>query len=500
MPYSRHAFLTRLPLAWSVSCIPHTRQGGLYVAHQITCRPSGQVESYRRQLQHSSQLPITNLLSIEDVEEALTAEGCSFRERIFTPLLTIWVFLSQVLDPDHSCRQAVLRLVGWLAAQGRKGCSSNTGAYCKARARLPEGVLARLTRSSGRKLEKHSPRDWHWHGKRVRLADGTTASMPDTEANQREYPQSRAQKPGVGFPLMRIVVIFSLAVGTVLEAAFNPYRGKETGETTMLRALLGCLELGDLLLGDRNFANYWLIALALQSGLDVVLRQHQRRKVDFRTGKRLGKDDHLITWTKPIRPPWMSQATYDALPGTLTLRELRLRIPKGKNRTREIVVVTTLRDAGRYTKGELQALYRLRWQAEINLRSLKTTMQMNVLRCQAPDRVRKEIWAHFLVYNLIRTAMAQAAQAHQSKPWQISFKGTQQALHAFGGFWPTARPRDPDAYYDDFLQAVAEHAVGHRPDRWEPRAKKRRPNKYRLLNEPRAQAKARLANVSGRWV
>src|SRR5207302_7427152 len=230
---------------------------------------------------------------------------------------------------------------------------SNTGAYCKARARLPEGVLARLTRSKARRLENNSPRDWRWHGKRVRTADGTSASMPDTGANQRAYPQIRAQKPGVGFPLMRIVVIFSLSVGTVLEAAFNPYRGKETGETAMLRTLLGSLEPGDLLLGDRCFVNYWLIALAMQSGIDVVFRQHQLRKVDFRKGQRLGKDDHLITWTKPQRPGWMTQAVYDTLPATLTLRELRLRIPKGKNRTRAIVVVSTLLDAGRYAKGEL---------------------------------------------------------------------------------------------------------------------------------------------------
>jgi hypothetical protein len=465
----------------------------------IVCRPSEQLQTYRQRLLRSSALPITHLLSVADVDEAVVAEGCSFRERVFTPLLTIWVFLGQVLDPDHSCRQAVLRLVGWLAAHGRAACSSNTGAYCQARARLPEGVLARLTRSSGRKLENRSPRDWHWHGQRVRVGDGTTTSMPDTADNQRAYPQTRAQKPGVGFPLMRVVVIFSLSVGTVLEAAFNPYRGKETGETAMLRALLGSLEPGDLLLGDRYFANYWLIALALQLGIDVVFRQHQLRKVDFRTGQRLGKDDHRITWSKPQRPRWMTPAAYDAVPETLTLRELRLRIPKGKNRTQQIVVVSTLLDAGRYAKGELEALYRLRWQAELNLRSLKMTMQMDILRCKKPDRVRKEIWAHLLVYNLIRTAMAQAAQGHACKPWQLSFKGTQQALSAFGGFWPSQQALDPDAYYGELLDAIAEHRVGNRPDRWEPRAKKRRPKNYRLLNEPRHQAKASLASGSGRW-
>jgi putative transposase len=467
--------------------------------YRSTSRPSCQVQMFRRRLQRTEDFPITRLLSPADVDAAVAAENCSFRERLFTPLLTLWVFLGQVLDPDQSCRQAVLRLLGWLATLGRARCSSNTGAYCKARARLPEGVLARLTRRTGSQVEQHSPREWRWHGRRVRTADGTTASMPDTRANQRAYPQIRSQKPGVGFPLLRLVVIFSLSVGTVLDAAFNPYRGKETGETAMLRTLLGSLAESDLLLGDRYFANYWLIALARQSGIDVVFRQHQLRKVDFRKGQRLGNHDHLITWTKPQRPRWMSHEMYQALPQTLTLRELRLRIPKGRNRTREIVVVTTLLDASRYAKGEVEALYRLRWQAELHLRSLKTTMQMDVLRCKTPEGVRKEIWAHLLVYNLIRTAMAQAAQSHACQPWSLSFKGTLQALQAFGAFWP-ARARDAASYYDDFLQAIAEQRVGQRPDRWEPRAKKRRAKNYRLLNEPRDQAKARLATGSGRWL
>jgi Transposase DDE domain len=463
--------------------------------NSIICPRSGQVQSCRRQMHRASALPIANLLSAADVDEAVAAEGCAFRDRVFTPLITVWVFLGQVLDPDHSCRQAVLRFVAWLAAHGLRCCSSGTAAYCKARARLPEGVLARLVRRTGRKLEGQTPRDWHWHGRRVRIGDGTTASMPDTMANQKAYPQSRTQKRGVGFPIVRLVVIFSLAVGTVLEAAYNPYQGKETGETGMLRTLLFALEPGDVLLGDRYFANYWIIALATLLGIDVVFRQHQLRKVDFRRGQRLGKDDHLISWEKPKRPPWMTKAFYVVLPATLRLRELRLRIPKGKTRTREIVVVSTLLDAGRYAKGELEALYRLRWQAELNLRSLKTTMEMDILRCKTPELVRKEIWAHFLVYNLIRTAMAQAAQSHGCQPWRISFKASQQTLSAFGGFWPSACPLDLDAYYDDFLQAIAPHRVGDRPNRWEPRAKKRRAKSYPLLNEPRQQAKARLTQV-----
>lgn len=462
------------------------------MANKPIHRPSGQVQTYRRRLQNSSQFPITELLPIADVDAALATEGCSFRERLFTPVITVWVFLGQVLDQDHSCRQAVLRFVAWLSGFARRRCSSQTGAYCQARKRLPEGVLSRLTRGIGSRLEQHSPRDWRWFGRSVRVADGTTLSMPDSAANQKAYPQSRTQKPGLGFPIMRVLVIFSLSVGSVLEAALNPYQGKDSGETGMLRTLMYTLRPGDLILGDRYFANYWVIALATLLHLDVVFRQHQLRKVDFGKGRRLGQNDHLITWDKPQRPKWMSQTFYDSLPATLTLRELRLRIAKAKNRTNEIVVVTTLLDAGRYAKGELEGLYLRRWQAELQLRSLKTTMQMDILRCKTPEMVRKEVWAHFLIYNLIRTAMAQASQTYQCQPWQISFKGTLQALSAFGGFWPGAQLADPEAYYQDMLYAIAEHRVGDRPNRVEPRAKKRRPKPLPLLTEPRAQARDRL--------
>jgi hypothetical protein len=456
-------------------------------------RPSGQVQLYRQRLASSAQFPISQLLPLAEVEAAVKAEKCSFRQRLFTPAITVWIFLGQILDPDHSCRQALMRFAAWLSAFDCRPCATDTGAYCQARKRLPEGVLKRLTRGRGRAVEEHSRGEWRWFGRKVRVADGSTASMPDTAANQKAYPQSRSQKPGLGFPVVRVVVIFSLAVGTVLEAAFNPLVGKETGETGMLRQLMFALQRGDILLGDRYFANYWIIALAKRLGIDVVFRQHQLRKVDFRKGHRLGKNDHWIIWTKPQRPKWMTPAFYAWLPGTLVLREVRLRVPKGKNRTHEIVVVSTLLDPGRYSKGELEALYLRRWQAELHLRSLKTVLQMDILRCKTPEMVRKEMWAHFLMYNLIRLAMAQAALSQQQRrPWQISFKGALQAIAAFGGFWPVGRLADPDSYYADMLQAITEHRVGHRPDRIEPRAKKRRTNNHPLLTEPRAQARARL--------
>ena len=462
------------------------------MAHGLQRRLFYQVQTQWRRLVDSAHFPITRLLSVADVDEAVVAEGCSFRDRIFTPVITIWIFLGQVLDPDHSCRQGLLRFVAWLSAHGRMQCSSQSGAYCQARKRLPEGMLKRLTQTKGSRLEEQSPRGWRWHGRRVRICDGTTVSGPDTGPNQKAYPQPRSQKRGLGFPIMRLVVIFSLSVGTVLDAAVNPYVGKETGETAMLRALMHSLRRGDVLLGDRYFANYWIIALATVLGIDVVFRQHQLRKIDFRRGQRLGKDDHLITWEKPSRPKWMTREFYESLPATLTLRELRTRVPKGKNRTREVVVVTTLLDAGRYGKTEVAVLFLRRWHAELHLRSIKVFLQMDILRCKTPEMLRKEIWAHLLIYNLIRMAMAQAATGASCQPWQVSLKGAMQALSAFDGFWPKGLFIDPDGHFQNMLQAIAEHRVGHRPDRVEPRAIKRRPKPLPLLTERRPQARARL--------
>ena len=233
-----------------------------------------------------------------------------------------------------------------------------------------------------------------------------------------------------------------------------------------------------------------MLAKAQRLGIDVVFRQHQLRTVDFRSGRRLGKDDHVITWQKPQRPAWLDRATWALLPDTLTLREIRIRVPKGKYRTKEIVVVTTLLDASRYAKSELAALYRRRWEAELHVRALKQTLQMDILRGKSPAMVRKELWAHFLIYNLIRTLMSYAAEAHDLEPWQLSFKGTLQTLHAFGGVLCHGSVPDADAYYQAFLTAVAGHHVGNRPDRYEPRKLKRRPKPHKMLTRPRQEEKA----------
>jgi hypothetical protein len=453
-------------------------------------------ESLRRRFAQAAGLPFADVLSATGLQRVLDDCQVKFRDRIFSPLVTVATFLAQVLDPDHSMRQAVARLLAHRAALGWPPCSADTRAYSKARHRLPERVWAELTRRTGRDLLVDAPPHWSWRGRDVKIVDGTTLSMPDTPANQRAYPQSASQKPGLGFPQVRLVALFSLAVGTVLDVAFGPHKGKHTGETALFRTLHHHLHDGDVLLADRYFCGYFHLTLVRQRGADVVMRLHQLRHTDFRRGRRLGRGDHLVTWHKPKqRPDWLDEDTFRHLPDTLPMRELRIRVP-GKNcRSREILIATTLLDAQVYSKDSIAELYRQRWHAELDLRSLKTFLQMDVLRCQSPAMVRKEIWVHVLAYNLIRKVMAQAAQEHQLLPRQLSFKGALQTLNAFADSLRACAEKDLETLCRILLAAVAQHQVGDRPGRLEPRRKKRRAKPYPLLNKPRA--KARKEEVNG---
>ncbi len=423
------------------------------------------------------------LLSQDRIEKAFGKARWLWQGWIYTPAVTLWVFLSQCLSPDHSCRDAVARLIAWRVARGLKPCSADTGAYCTARNDLPEDVLHELLRDTGKQIEEASPPDWLWLERKVRAVDGSTVTMADTPENQALYPQQKAQAPGCGFPIARILVIFSLSVGTVLEAAIGKYKGKQTGENSMLRELYPSLAEGDIVLADRYFSGWCDIALLRQRGIDVVLRKHQLRATDFRTGKRLGKEDHLVTWTRPQRPKWMTAEQYATLPEVLTLREIRIRVAAPGLRTKSLVVVTTLLDAEKYTSEEIASLYRRRWQAELHLRSLKVILQMDHLRCKTPERVRNEFYTHLVGYNLIRGVMAVAACQSGQSPWEISFKGTLQTLNHFLPMLMAGAATE--AWCQALLAAVAAHVVGNRPNRFEPRRVKRRPKPYKLLQKHR---------------
>ena len=448
-----------------------------------------QIKCFRNNTASAPVLPFADLLAPEMVSQIIGELKLTFRKRIYTPFVTLCVFLGQVFSEDHCCREAVARLMAFQIANGRKACSPDTNPYCRARRRLPEKLFEILVQRVGKWLQQSVPDAWLFHGRRVKCVDGSTVSMPDTPENQKEYPQAKTQKPGCGFPIARLVVVFCVASGAALEMAIGPYKGKKTGENALFRSLWDSLEADDLLLADRYYCSYADIALLQRRGVDIVFRKHHMRPSDFRRGRRLGKHDHLITWRKPEqRPSWMDEQTFADLPQELVLRELKYTVIEKGKRTKQIILITTLLDAEVFTQQELADLYNIRWRAEIDLRNLKSVMEMDVLRCKTPEMVRKEVWAHLLAYNLIRTVIAKAAEAHDRQPYQISFKGALQTINAFRDHMLMDLTCH---WYEALLKAIVHHRVGHRPGRYEPRAKKRRAKPYKLLQIPREEARKR---------
>ncbi len=449
-----------------------------------------------KSLRGSQVLPFHDVLDADMVNQALAAEGVTSYQSTYTPPVTLCLFLSQVIDHDHSCRAAVARLIAWLAVNHRKPCAAQTSSYCEARRRLPEGVISRLARQVARETDDRASEAWLWNGRRVTLVDGTTVSMPDSLMNQAVYPQSTTQGIGLGFPLVRLVALISLATGVVRDLAMGPYQGKETGETALFRTLWDGLESGEIVLGDRMFGSFFGIDGLSRRGVDVLFRMHQRRKFDFRKGRCLGIEDHVVSWSKPDRPEWMDKASYDQIPETLTVRELRIVVDQPGFRVNELILVTSLLDAEVYPKQEVAELFLQRWNIELDFRSIKCVLRMDVLRCQTPEMVRKEIWMHLLAYNLIRGMMREAAEEHEKRPRQLSFKGALQTMTAFQDALRWAKPGNRERLMEEMLKAIASHEVGDRFGRTEPRANKRRPKQQRYLMEPRSQARKRLTGAA----
>lgn len=451
-----------------------------------------QVNFLRRQFLQDDELPFAEVFSADAIKQAMTALGDGWIDRIYTPLVTLWVFLGQVLSADHSCRAAVARLIAHRISQGLLPCSAETSAYCQARKRLPETFLSNAARQVGQTLQAKVDSEWLWKGKRVYAYDGSTVTMPDTLENQEAYPQIPGQKPGLGFPIARLAALFSLSCGTVIDLGICRYAGKEQSELGLLRKLMHVFKPGDIMLGDRLMCAWTEMWMLRQRGVDSVVRFTSHRKYDFRRGLRLGKDDHLVEWPKPNRLRSLDKQARRALPRSFTMRECRVRVGRPGFRSKVLILATTLLDAQKYPKEDLAELYRQRWNAELDLRSLKITLKMDILRCKTPELVRKEIWTHILAYNLIRTIMAQAATEHDKQPRSISFKGTVQTLGAFQSLIASFDQRDAisrNAIYAQLLEAIATHRVGNRPNRFEPRKKKQPHSRHNYLTVPRHEAK-----------
>jgi hypothetical protein len=446
------------------------------------------IAELKSQVDRAPALPFSGLLCEQRIQDVLVELKVFYRDRVYPPCVTLWVFLSQVLSEDQSCRNAVARLLAFRTAQRLGACSTDTGSYCEARGRLPEELIRRLARQTGKEIHDQAPSAWRVRGRPVKLVDGTTVSMPDTAANTAAFDKPRNQRGPSGFPVARLVAVLCLATGAALDAAIGPCRGKKTGELSLFRGLHNPFAPDDIVLADRLYCTYCDIARLKGQGVDVVFRMSAKRKTDFRRGRQLGPKDHLIVWNKPLRcPDGISPQEFATLPGELCVRELRVAVTIPGFRVRSIVVATTLTDPEAFSKRDVADLFRQRWHAELDLRSIKTVMHMDVLRCKTPEMVRKEIWLHLLAYNLLRSVMCAAADESEMKVRELSFKGTLQIFNAFYHMIVTAGPADLEALCTRLMRAVREHRVGDRPDRFEPRKIKRPAKPYPQLKRSRSE-------------
>ncbi len=429
----------------------------------------------------------------ESIEKACEVCNHHWRDRFWTPLQTVHTFLLQVLHVGSSCREAVALALSQRAATGKKLPSDDPGAYCQARKRLPVEVLQDAVRQTGQSLRDQVSSSLTWLGRGVWLVDGTSCSMPDTPDLQAAFGQPSRQKPGCGFPVANVVALFCWASGAVLKAAIGPLR---TSELRLWRTLWPALSPGEIVLGDRFYCSFYDIVGVMRQSCDAVFRLHQRRPKDFRQGQRLGSNERLVTWERPtwnVRPRGMNSRQWKALPPTLTIRMIRFAVDIPGFRCRMIWVATTLLDPVAYPAGQIAALYRDRWLIELRFRDIKTTMGMDVLRAKSAEVVRKEIYMHLLAYNLIRSLMWQAASQQGRPLHRLSFAGTVDRLNALEPYLELYEGSDHiPRLYQMLLRWIAHDHVPDRPNRIEPRALKRRPKEYALLNRPRNEMRKAL--------
>ena len=415
--------------------------------------------------------------------------GDNSRQRLYFPKLTLLSFLDQVLNPDSSCREAVRQVRAYHQTQPHPKCvDEDTSAYCQARARWSLDELVQIRRH----LARHTPRPPELPSRRpLKVVDGTCLNLSDTPANRQAYPQSQDQEPHCGFPLLRLVAVFCLETGTLLERAYAPYT---TSENSLYQSLWPTFQKGDLILGDRNFGSWGVLASFQAGEIDGLFRLHASRNQDFRQGQRLGPNDRLVTWAKPRNQPAnLSPEQWQALPATLTVRLVRFRVPTANGRCKKITLVTTLLNPGLWPLEVLAALYARRWKIELFFDDIKTTLHLERLSCRTPAMCHKELEMHLIAYNLLRSLMAEAATTCQVPLDRLSFKGTLDAARQYSHTLtqiPPSRRKLRQRVYADLLAVIAADLVPERPDRFEPRCQKRRPKRYPFMTRPRHQLKA----------
>ena len=441
-------------------------------------------------------LPFADILDAQTIEQAFARRDALFAtDALFSTPIVLWAFLAQVLRDGKgaACANAVADIATYMQQTGRRPPSGDTGDYCRARAKLDPAALRDLVRQAAGQLDQQAPDDWLWHGRHAKLVDGFTFTMPDTIDNQQAFPQQDTQQPGVGLPIARACAVLSLATAAICDLAIGPYQGKETGETALLRTILDSLHAGEVIVFDRYYCSYMMLATLHLRGVDVCTRLHQCRLDDFRRGRRLGEYDHLVTWRRPKRPAWMSQEQYQRIPDTLTLRILQFDVTDSGRRVETITIVTTLIDPVVYPKEVIAELYGYRWCAELDIRDIKQTLGLDHARCKTPEMVLRELWVTLLAYNLIRKVIATAAIVHERQPRRIGFTLACQTILSSWMLLATGTCRNVRQLTHSALARIAANQVANRPGRIEPRVLKRRRHRYPLMTRSRDELRKELA-------
>jgi putative transposase len=442
------------------------------------------------QLSYSDpSLPLGDILSADIVRDWFADHNALFgagEKDCWSTGLTLWSFIGQVLGDgkQRSCNAAITHASRYRLEHGLVSPGVDSGDYCRARQKLNAGVVRLIACHLADALTAASPEHWLWRGKCVKLVDGFTFTMPDTPANQRVFPQSVSQEPGIGFPIARTCAVLSLAHACIEAIAVGPYAGKNTGESALLRQVLDCFKPGQILLADRYFCSYWMPAILKLRGVDVCMRLHQLRKPDWSNVQWLGKNEYIDAWHRPKKPNWMSQDLYDSIPEHMPIRIVMLEAIEN-SRVESLDVATTLLDPKAYPASEIARLYGYRWHVELDIRAIKQSLNLDRLRCKSPQMVERELQTTLLAYNLIRWVCAQAAMVHDKLPRQMSFTAGCSGLLSQWLMPPE------DAYRKALgqrnLLQIARNEVGDRPGRIEPRVVKRRPKGYPLMTKPRSQ-------------
>jgi hypothetical protein len=418
--------------------------------------------------------------------------GHNSRRRIFSLDVVFWSFLDQVQTPNGSCREAVRKVMAFVRSKFPReqsgSMSPDTSAYCQARAKIPLDVLEEINTHLVERMHCNIPQASLWHGRHVKLVDGTGISMPDTPANQAIWPQSSSQNPGCGFPSMNLVAIFCLLTGALIKAAQGD---RHTHESMLFQRLWNALEKGDVLVADRGFCSFGSFASLLARGVDSLMRLPEK-KIRIAIGSQLPKSsnfDVIVLWKCPAqRVPSMTPEQFALLPKSIPVRVIRYSIAQPGFRTQSITLISTLLDAAIPT-ADLADLYFRRWGIELHFREIKILLNMDVLRCLTPKMIETELRMHFVAYNLIRSVMQRAALTHNVDINRLSFKGCLDTVRQFANasFGSQDKPRTISALLDEMLLAIARDLIPIRPFRSEARVKKRRPKNYRLLTKPRHQ-------------